>query len=80
MTKEEEYELYAEVSKQLAQGKRDEGVWTKAFVDSEGDINKTEAIYIGLMVEKLVLKKNQSCIGKKYDEQEKNQRINDLLW
>jgi len=57
MTKEEEYELYAEVSKQLAQGKRDEGVWTKAFVDSEGDINKTEAIYIGLMVEKLVLKK-----------------------
>ena len=57
MTKEEEYELYAEVSKQLAQGKRDEGVWTKAFVDSEGDINKTKAIYIGLMVEKLVLKK-----------------------
>ena len=57
LTKEEEYELYAEVSKQLAQGKRDEGVWTKAFADSEGDKNKTEAIYIDLMVEKLVLSK-----------------------
>ena len=64
MTKEEEYELYAEVSKQLAQGKRDEGVWTKAFVDSEGDINKTEAIYIGLMVEKLVLKKKSELYWK----------------
>ena len=64
MTKEEEYELYAEVSKQLAQGKRDEGVWTKAFVDSEGDINKTKAIYIGLMVEKLVLKKKSELYWK----------------
>jgi hypothetical protein len=42
----------------------DEGVWTKAFVDSEGDINKTEAIYIGLMVEKLVLKKKSELYWK----------------
>ena len=49
-TKEVEYKLHEKVVKDLAEGKKDLGIWGKAFVDADGDEKKTEAVYIKLMV------------------------------
>jgi antitoxin component YwqK of YwqJK toxin-antitoxin module len=57
ISKEVEYELYAQVSDQLQQGQKETGVWTKAFADAKGDEQKARAIYIELMVARLVLAK-----------------------
>jgi hypothetical protein len=57
ISKEVEYELYAQVSDQNQQGPKETGVWAKAFADAKGDEQKAEAIYIELMVERLVLAK-----------------------
>ena len=50
-----EYLLYEKVAEDIEQGFRDKGVWTKAFVEAEGDENKTKAKYIALMVLQLQL-------------------------
>ena len=55
VSKEIEYLLYEKVAEDIEQGFRDKGVWTKAFVEAEGDENKTKAKYIALMVVQLQL-------------------------
>ena len=50
-----EYQLYAQVSAEIEQGQKEPGVWAKAFADAKGDEQKTKAIYIELMVERLAL-------------------------
>ena len=47
--------MYQIVNEQIEQNNKDTAVWTKAFVDAEGDPQKQKAIYIGLMVERLIL-------------------------
>ena len=51
------YSHYEKVSEDIKKGKKDEGVWTKAFANSDGDLQKTKANYIELMVEKTILEK-----------------------
>ena len=51
VSKEVEYKLHEKVVKDLAEGKKNLGVWGKAFVDAEADEKKTEAIYVKLMVQ-----------------------------
>ena len=51
------YSHYEKVSEDIKKGKKDEGVWTKAFANSDGDLQKTKANYITLMVEKIILEK-----------------------
>ena len=55
LTKEKLYSMYEKVADDIEQGFKDKGVWTKAFADSGGDLQKQKAIYIELMVERLVL-------------------------
>ena len=50
------YSFYNIVSKEIQQGIKDEGVWAKSFADAQGDEQKAKAIYIDLMVERLILK------------------------
>ena len=52
VTKEAEYQLYEMVSNEIANGKKDIGVWTKAFTMSDGNEQIAEAKYIELMVER----------------------------
>ena len=47
--------MYEKVADDIEQGFKDKGVWTKAFADSGGDLQKQKAIYIELMVERMVL-------------------------
>jgi len=54
-SEEIEYLLYEKIAEDIEQGFRDKGVWTKAFVEAEGDENKTKAKYIALMVLQLQL-------------------------
>ena len=51
VTKEIEYKLHEKVLRDLANDKKDLGVWGKAFVDADGDDKKTEAVYVKLMVQ-----------------------------
>ena len=55
LTKEKLYSIYEKVADDIEQGFKDKGVWTKAFADSGGDQQKQKAIYIELMVERIVL-------------------------
>ena len=55
ISKERLYTLYGQVSKDLEQEIKDEGVWAKAYADADGEPQKTKAIYIELMVERLIL-------------------------
>ena len=56
ISKELLYSFYNIVSQEIQQGIKDEGVWAKSFADAQGDEQKTKAIYIELMVERLILK------------------------
>ena len=56
ISKELLYSFYNIVSQEIQQGIKDEGVWAKSFADAQGDEQKTKAIYIDLMVERLILK------------------------
>ena len=47
--------MYEVIHDDIEAGKKDNGVWTKAFVDAEGELQKQKAIYIALMVERLIL-------------------------
>jgi hypothetical protein len=51
VSKEVEYKLHEKVLRDLANDKKDLGIWGKAFVDADGDDKKTEAIYVKLMVQ-----------------------------
>ena len=50
VSKEVEYKLHEKVLRDLANDKKDLGIWGKAFVDADGDDKKTEAVYVKLMV------------------------------
>ena len=54
LTKEKLYSFHQLVLDSLNRGETDKGVWTKAFADANGDPQKTQAIYIKLMVERMV--------------------------
>ena len=71
MDKEVMYGFYEQVSKEIQSGQKDEGVWAKAFSDSEGDEQKAKAIYIELMVEKMVLAYEARLELEKASEKEK---------
>jgi len=51
VSKEVEYKLHEKVLRDLANDKKDLGIWGKAFVDADGDEQKAKAIYITLMVQ-----------------------------
>ena len=53
LSKEETYHLYGIVHEQVEQGYKDKGVWAVAFSKSEGDLQKSKALYIELMVERI---------------------------
>ena len=53
LSKEETYNLYGIVHEQVEQGYKDKGVWAVAFSKSEGDLQKSKALYIELMVERI---------------------------
>ena len=44
ITKEELYSMYGIVAEGIEQGKRDNGVWAKAFADARGDEQEAKAI------------------------------------
>jgi|TARA_B100001741_G_scaffold312200_1_gene315018 hypothetical protein len=50
-TKEVEYKLHEKVVKDLAEDKKDLGIWGKALVDADGDEQRAKGIYIKLMVQ-----------------------------
>ena len=49
--KEAELRLYEKVAKDIENNDINNGVWTKAFTKSNGDVAKQKSIYIELMVE-----------------------------
>ncbi len=53
LSKEETYHLYGIVHEQVEQGYKDKGVWAVAFSKAEGDLQKSKALYIALMVERI---------------------------
>ena len=53
--KERQYLFYEQVSRDIQSGRKDEGVWAKAFSEAMGDEQKAKAIYIKLMAERLSL-------------------------
>ena len=65
MSEEAEYKLYEMVSSEIASGKKDIGVWTKAFSMSDGIESKAEAQYIELMVQRY---KNSIEAGQEMDD------------
>jgi hypothetical protein len=56
--------MYQIVHGDMHKGIQDTAVWTKAFADAGGDLQKQKAIYIELMVERLYLLK-QLCRRRK---------------
>tara|TARA_B110000196_G_C21122926_1_gene654231 strand:- start:550 stop:1101 length:552 start_codon:yes stop_codon:yes gene_type:complete len=53
LSKEETYRLYRLVHEQVEQGYKDKSVWAVAFSKSNGDLQKSKALYIELMVERI---------------------------
>ena len=49
------YQFYELVANDIELGKRDEGVWAKAYTEEKGRELETNARYIKLMVDRLVL-------------------------
>ncbi len=52
--------FFAVVAKELSVGRKEVALWTKAFAFSDGDENKTKALYIRLRVEQLCKLAKQS--------------------
>ena len=52
--KEVVYKHFEDASKELEQGQKNNGVWTKAYLDAKGDKQATKARYIELMVERSI--------------------------
>ena len=55
ITKEQIFALYEQVLSEIESGKKDTGVWTKAYADSRGDLQIQKALYIEMMVERYAL-------------------------
>ena len=75
---EKENSYYQKVAEDLNMGERDDGMWSKAFSRSKGDLKETESIYIKLMVEKIVieeqLKETEKEERKKEEEKLEKER------
>ena len=52
--KEVLYKHFEDASKELEQGQKNNGVWTKAYLDAKGEREATKARYIELMVERSI--------------------------
>ena len=52
--KEVVYKHFEDASKELEQGQKNNGVWTKAYLDVKGEREATKARYIELMVERSI--------------------------
>ena len=48
--KMDEEKIYSTIAKEIESNKLKKGLWTKAFSESEGDENKTKALYIKSLV------------------------------
>lgn len=48
-----EEKIYEEVLKEVEQGKRRDGLWAKAFANSDGNENKAKALYINYRVQSI---------------------------
>ena len=46
--------LLAEVMEEVSQGNRREGVWAKALIDSDGDEEKAQSLYITYAIQSIV--------------------------
>ena len=69
------YKLYERVKKEIESGVKNDGVWTKAYADAKGNLQKTKAIYIQLMVERLrLLDEQEEKKKKEVLEQEAEER------
>lgn len=53
--KDLEYRYYGEALSSIERGEKDKGVWAKALADAGGDLDKAQAKYIELIVEKMIL-------------------------
>ena len=75
---EKENSYYQKVAEDLNMGERDDGMWSKAFSRSKGDLKETESNYIKLMVEKIVieeqLKETEKEERKKEEEKLEKER------
>ena len=56
ISREAEYKLYEQVARDIAEGEKDEGVWTLAFAKSEGNSQKTGLFFEYLLFDSI------SCI------------------
>ena len=86
ISKEVDFKIHEKVLSDLAEGKKEIGVWGKAIVEADGDEKKAEAKYIKLMVQYFKdIAKNQEDLEKiweyNYDRKERErieaQRIAD---
>ena len=77
-----EIELYELVAEEIENNEKSKGLWTKALSDSEGDMERAEALYIKLRVqmisdestliaEKQVKEQVQEQVKKQVKEQER---------
>ena len=71
LQKQEEAKLFETVMDEIANDKRQKGLWGQAIVKSNGDEKKAESEYIKLRVESLKDKKTISKLNKEIKEEEK---------
>lgn len=65
-------ELYAIAGEEVADGRIDPGLWTKAFVDADGDNAKAQILYIRMRVS--YLSKNPQLVLAILEEAELNKK------
>lgn len=68
--KELEEKLYEKVASEIRERAIDQGIWTKALSESDGEKNRAESIYIKLRVNKLKDKSIQDYNSRKKEVQE----------
>jgi hypothetical protein len=71
LQKQEEAKLFETVMDEIANDKRQKGLWGQAIVKSNGDEKKAESEYIKLRVESLKDKKTITKLNKEIKEEEK---------
>ena len=70
LQKQEEAKLFETVMDEIANNKRQKGLWGQAIVKSNGDEKKAESEYIKLRVESLKDKEEFSKLNKEIKEEE----------
>jgi hypothetical protein len=54
LDKELLYNFYEQASNNVTSGQIDNGIWAKSFADAKGDVQLAKAIYLDLIVEKMI--------------------------